>query len=771
MKSCQRTSLAALLPLLSLLAATPGLAQSGRIEGRVVDIETQEPVVGASIKLDGTSRGTITSSTGAFTLSNLPSGELILVVKGLGFKGDRRTISGSGSGTTRVTIELVSEPIIGQGVTVSTERSSSYVPRIGSTATKTMTPIRDIPASIVVIPSIVLKDQGAGTLDQSIGNASGITQSSQSNYGFFNNYVVRGLRLRFLRDGVPDGPTTNGYARTLTDVDHVEVLKGPGSAVYGSSEPGGTINLVTKPAPSHPALSVYQSAGSFSAFKTVVDAGAPIATDVLNGRVSFGYQTKAGYRGLENKTLEILPSLTWLPAKDQTLTASFDYRKIDLVADTYGILLRGHSVLDVSTESRYYTPFGTTNQKVIRGALLHTARFSDAFSLRSDVTVLHRDLYLLRNAGGTLVGDTLSARRLRQQTDNASDIIAQIEPTLKVTTGFMEHLLLGGLEFDRSSIKAVRSTANLPSIVNVEVPVVPETSMDKLTFKGDFDRDITIGQYGAYLQDQVTITNGLKARVGARWDQFVVDDIHNTDTLGASRSDGRLSVQGGIVYQPVEELSLYGGVARGNLSTVSTESNRISEPENSTQIELGGKLALLEGLLNVNATVFDVKREKFNVTIGTELLPVGAQRTRGLELDIAGQPTTSWGFTANYAYYSAQITSNPADTGSVGKQPVGVPASSAGLWTSYRFTDGFLKGLGFGGGVTYRDEFFFDAHNTTTIPSYLTADATIFYRQGLYELQLNANNLTDAVYYRNGVNAGVLPGDPRSLQASVRINL
>ena len=120
---------------------------------------------------------------------------------------------------------------------------SGYLPRKAMTATKTDTPLKDIPASVVIIPKEVLRDQSAVTMNQAVYNISGVAPVMGGNYGFSDNYVMRGLRMRFLRDGLPDGPSFNGYLRTMTDVERVEALKGPGSALYGRSEPGGVINV------------------------------------------------------------------------------------------------------------------------------------------------------------------------------------------------------------------------------------------------------------------------------------------------------------------------------------------------------------------------------------------------------------------------------------------------------------------------------------------------------------------------------------------------
>src|SRR5688572_2859445 len=131
-------------------------------------------------------------------------------------------------------------PSLPDAVTVVGRREPPPVGQ-ATTASKTGTPLKDVPAAIVVVPKEILADQNAQTMNEAVRNASGITPVMGGAYGFADRYLMRGLGQRFLRDGLPDGPSFNGYFRTMTDVDAIEVLKGPGSALYGRTEPGGII--------------------------------------------------------------------------------------------------------------------------------------------------------------------------------------------------------------------------------------------------------------------------------------------------------------------------------------------------------------------------------------------------------------------------------------------------------------------------------------------------------------------------------------------------
>lgn len=149
-----------------------------------------------------------------------------------------------------------------------------------TTGTKTDTPLRDVPAAVTVIPDTVLREQGAIDMNYALQNSAGVQPLMAGGYGIANNYTIRGLAMRFLRDGLPDGPTQNGYYRTMFDVERIEVLKGPGSALYGSGQPGGTVNVVTKPPLSRFGAEVGAFGGSYGTWGTYFDVGGPVSPTI-----------------------------------------------------------------------------------------------------------------------------------------------------------------------------------------------------------------------------------------------------------------------------------------------------------------------------------------------------------------------------------------------------------------------------------------------------------------------------------------------------------
>ncbi len=673
-----------------------------------------------------------------------------------------------------------------EDITVTGDRK-----RTPSTGSKTDTPLRDIPASVQVIPQQVIKDTGSTTLDAIIRSAPSVQQASQSNYGFGNTYSIRGLTQSFLRDGVPDGLSINGYFRTLTDVESVEILKGPGSSLFGTLAPGGTINLISKKPQSTPAYGINLTTGSFGAYGGSVDLTGSLNEDkTLLYRFNGAYNKTDGYRGVANTSIELLPKLTWKPNEFNTINFSFDYRKADVITDSQGIPFRGVEILNVSKDTRYYSPFSKSTQSIYRGAINHEWQVNPDFLVRNNLVILYRDLAIARNTTGgfntTTNADgssnyltTLANRGFRDQTDNALDLTYQTEAVWKTFTGDIKHTILAGVEYQYKNYTSVRDTSTFKPPTNIFNPVL-ETSRDqRISFVRDFNIRQQANYTGIYAQNQIEFSDQLKARFGARFDifditrtGFVTSTVAGklvTDNNSYNRTPSALSYQAGLVYQPSREVSLYGGISKNYLAALSTEGTTsvFDPPESALQYELGAKTEFFDGKLAFNFAFFDITRENFIITINDVRQPIGAQKTRGMELDFNAKPIDGWNLYGGLALYDAKLTNLPNTRIFEGNRPVGVPNAAASLGTSYEIQSGDFKGLGVGGGLTYRDNIFTTNDNRRALPAYTTLDLVLFYRQKTFEAQLNFYNVTNTEYFRNGSNGGGLPGTPFNVAATI----
>lgn len=665
---------------------------------------------------------------------------------------------------------------------------------VARTGSKTDTPLRDIPASVAVVPDKLLKEQAAITLNDAMRNVSSVQPQMAGGYGYANNYTSRGLSLSFLRDDMPDGPSQNGYYRTLYDVERIEVLKGPGSALFGAANGGGSINMITKKPQKKFNVSGGTTFGSFGTGTGYLDLTGPMLNDTA-GRLIVNGEHSDGFRGLGRDIVEISPSLTWNIADNKTLTIDFDHRDIQVKPDNFGILFDAKGNLpEVSRETRYYTPFNKTDQQINRVGVTHDWTFSDALSMRTAMTTENRQLDLIRNLSATAtLANTVTGRNARRQADDASYTTFQNELTWKTSTGPVDHTILGGFEYKNTDIDSNVDIYMFPNIANLLNPVVLETSLAGNTNYQLFDRKMTSDTVSFYGQDQLAFGEHWKLRGGVRHDIINYDDkgfertvqslagISKYREINESKSFTTGSIGG--VFQPTKNLAFYAGYSEGAFINLGTESKAYpTAPETSSQVEVGAKTTLLDGMLDLNAALFDTERSDYFVTLpGNNGLATqdGKDRSQGVEMDIGVHPLAGWNITGNAVWMDPETLSRAVASNATlgvnnrsiyGTTPTGVSKETFSIWNNYEIQQGAVKGLSFGVGVTHKGESYADNLNLLKVPSYTTVDAAIAYRQPRWEAAVNLKNLTDENYYTNPTFVGALPGDPLSVYGSLRFN-
>lgn len=659
-----------------------------------------------------------------------------------------------------------------------------------TTGSKTETPAIDIPASIISIPKAVLEDQGSKGMNDALMNVSGVQQNYAGGYGFADNFNIRGLNMRWLRDGVVDGSTQNGYYRTMTDIESIEVLKGPGSALYGSSQPGGSVNVITKQPTDKTIAKIEMGAGSFDTQRVSGDFGG--AVNGVATRLNVGYERSDGFRGLGREITEILPSVRFNLSDTQTLTLDYDYRDIKLTPDNYGVSFnsKGDLVTAPGRKERLYSPMNYVKQEINRFATTHDWKPSDDFKLKTSLVYDSRDISFLRNGGANVVNNAnvITGRSIRSQVDDAEYLDFTSEATMKFNTGSLGHTFLAGVEWQNTQIDSVRVGYNLPNIANANNPVVPEKTLNGIASVASqgFNRQLDSTTKSIYVQDQVKVTEQVKLRAGLRHDNVDFSDKGAQGTTAYRRiadEQNLTSHQLGAVYQPIPELSFYAGVSRGAFINIATESAALStNPEKSQSKEIGVKSVLFDGRLDLNLALFRAERSNYYVTLpGTSIAtPDGKDETSGIEIDAIGAINSELKLVANYTHLNPKNMSDnlatlalvqPVATPVKGNLPTGTSKDSGRVWLTWQPTSATWHGLGAGIGATYKGESYADSLNLLKVPSYVVYDASIFLRQKKWDLTVNFKNLTDKTYYSVPTFIGALPGDARSVMATVRFDL
>ncbi|NJN39194.1 MAG: TonB-dependent receptor, partial [Acaryochloridaceae cyanobacterium CSU_3_4] len=411
-------------------------------------------------------------------------------------------------------------------------------------------------------------------------------------------------------------------------------------------------------------------------------------------------------------------------------------------------------------------------------------RFSDNWQLRSRFAWQAESFK--RNAfriGRDLEPDGRTLGRFLQVDieDRAEIYSLQTDVIGKFKTGSIEHQLLFGIEWvnfsdrDATGFAVVDSIDIFNPVYGAPRPTLFDDGADRLTTQSN-----TIG---LYLQDQVTLLPNLKLLVGGRYE--FIDETSGLQTLDAGGvtevgppSEDSFFNQAfsprvhGIVYQPIEPISLYASYSSSFVpNNTLTRTGDLIEPTRGTQLEVGVKAEGLDGKLSATLAAYQITRT--NVLAVDPIddnfsIPIGETRSRGLEFDLVGEPLPGWNIITSFFLNDTVVTVGDEFT-PVGDTIINAPGSGASLWSTYEIQTGDLKGFGFGAGLFYVGEVEAELPNSFVLPSYVRADATLFYKRDNWRVSLNFKNLFNTDTFTNQGGA-IYPGDPFTVLGSVSVS-
>lgn len=664
-------------------------------------------------------------------------------------------------------------------LTVTGERDGYSVPD-ATTATRTDTPLRDIPQSIQVIPRQVLEDQQAIRLTDALRNVSGITEGNTFG-GSKDVFIIRGFEQEnIFRDGFRG--TGNIVVRETANLERIEVLKGPASVLFGTLEPGGVINLVTKKPLSEPSYAAELQIGNFGLVRPSIDFSGPLNSDrSLLYRLNAVYESSDGFRNFEQgiERVFISPVLSWKISDRTDLTLEFEYLDDTRPRDR-GIVAIGKGIADIPFDRFLGEPGDVNSSKEFNASYQLEHRFNENWKLRNafrfsttDETRLNAEPSDFDATTGELTRDWYDGRASVQSYALQTNVVGNF------TTGSIKHKLLFGVDLNRdiSDVRDFFEFGGAPSI-NIFNPVyglAPRPRRDDLPDKFFFNDRIDI--LGIYLQDQIDLADNLKFLIGGRFD--IVDqenrfrDASGTDTTSTQQVDA-LTPRIGIVYQPIKPLSLYASYSQSFApNSGTTASGSLLEPERGTQYEVGIRGEFLDGNLSANLAAYHLTKSNIATSdlnpnnVGFSVA-IGEQTSQGIELDVIGEILPGWNIIASYAYTDAEITKD--NDLPVGNILVGVPKNTASLWTTYELQQGSLQGLGFGVGVFFVGDRQGDLSNSFQVPSYVRTDASLFYKRNNWRAGINIKNLFDVGYIESASrNYRISPGAPFTIIGTLSV--
>ena len=792
------------------------------IRGLITD-NNGNPISEATISVKGQKRAVRTKGNGYFTISDLPSGETTIVVHAIGYATQQRTLKLTNKSYQGIDFVLQERSDALPTVDVMGRREQSYKNSVSFVGTKTATALKDVPQSINYVTKELILDQGAITVNDVVRNMSGVNP-----YSFYNDFSIRGFRATGNRNS---GNLVNGMRTqtslwrqsSLANIERVEVIKGPASALFGNAAPGGVINRVTKKPLDVARQSVTLTTGSFGTTRAYTDFTGPLNDKkTLLYRLNLGYENTDGFRDLQGLTSYIVaPSFTYRASEQTQLNIDMTY------VNHQGKLDRGVAVFgDGSLFSR---PISATQSAANDYLRENSVNLSFALSHRLAQGLLFNSTYLFSSYDEDLLEHSQDNAFVKKADgkDNPSLVLMRVTQrqrhfrnnnfnnylTWDVTTGAMKHKLLVGYDHfntqlapGSSYIEAggyLLSKGGTAKTFNVKksLDYLLDENKNPRTNVPAFDLNSSAGnryqdiskyiyeskdvkpsdQYtnGVYLQEQLT-WHKLQLLLGARMEWFT-DVTQNKNGSESKTHQHAFTPRVGLVYSVVPSTNVYATWIRGfEPQSVAVQSNPGSggpfDPVESELWEIGAKGEYLNKRLSVTTALFSLRQKNtlYNAGVSGQpdlMVPIGEELSRGVEFDVSGRILPYWSIMANYAFNVAEISKAPEGTKDLNLQRPGTPRHSANLWTKFIVPAGMLRNLGIGvglNGVSERKGQVGRRENVVAYPGYALLNLALYYKVQEVQIQVNLNNALNKQYYISGYDRlRSFPGAPRNINLTI----
>ncbi|QDO92560.1 TonB-dependent receptor [Formosa sediminum] len=774
-------------------------AQQIIVSGTVTDAENT-PIVGANISLKHTTNGSQTDIDGHFEIKNIEAGDYTAIVSYLGYKTKEVPFTVANSNITLPNITLYEGQEILSEVVIDGKRRNMFARK--QTAYVSKLPLKDLENTQVysTITTDILESQIATNFEDALDNATGIQQlwtSTGRGGDGAGYYSLRGFSVQpQLVNGVPG--LTNGTINAA-NIERIEVIKGPSATLFGSSVTsyGGLINVVTKKPYKGFGGQISYTAGSYGLNVLTGDFNTALDKDEnLYFRLNTSYHTEDSFQDAGfKKSFFVAPSLSY--QVNNRLSFSF-YGEITQSEKTNPTMLflsryatmqyedlddLGYDYKTSYTSNALTLENPTQNYRVEMDYKLSDTWNSQTIVSRSVTSTKGYYTYLY-----DLTGEGTFSRYLNKQDalTRTTDIQQNFNGDFKI--GNLRNRIVAGLDYYTvTSIDNGSSYAYYGAVTpstSEEVAGYPLTTagVDAALATASINNYKTrTNVYSAYVSDVLDITSKLSAMASVRFDQF--DNEGDITTNTDDYDQFAISPKFGLLYQPIEDrLSVFANWQNGFTNIApqlvgdpsSTEGQTLKnfEPEEANQIEFGVKTNFFNNRLNATVNYYSILVNNRLMTDPNDAfnqIQDGEVSSKGFEIEINANPIDGLNIRAGYSYNDSEI--EKASTAStVGERPVDAGSDVVyNLWADYIFETGTLEGFGIGAGfngASARD--IINASGYTSgvfsVPSYIVANASVYYAADKYRIGLKLNNMFNEEYYSGW--STLTPQQPRAVLAN-----
>lgn len=644
-------------------------------------------------------------------------------------------------------------------------------------ATRTETPVEQVPQTINVLPRTVIDDQRPVTVSEALRNVSGIVVQDPIYTPAFEGTLLRGFSVDRWVDGMSVLYNPGDRDGTI-NIERIEVLKGPSGYLYGGgigNPVGGAVNIVSKLPEDRVFGKVGVTFGSHRHLQPFFDINQPVTPYVLFRMTGEYTQAKSFVDVVETERYNLNPTLKFTDRDATTLIIQGTLKNWKQ-PEYQGLPATGTVVGDFKLpRSTFLGPAGIeksfSNYQGVTVTLDHRFDPVWSFNLKGRVARSKFEENVQSIAGGDgFIADLpffapstwglYNAELYQEQQDTALTGHA----LARFNWGITRNKLLLGADYSRVKDQGFLDSAFV-GFVDLANPSFPTPYVDP----GPRIKDqvVVSTSTGAYVQLQSTIWDRLHLTGSLRAASITTDFTNTTFGTKAVTDADRILPRIGAVVDIVRGLSLFAGYAEGMRAQPFLNFAGTPLPELSEQVEGGLKFNIL-GKLAGTLTVYEINRRNVATTDPLTFLSLanGEQRARGFEADATWQITAGLRLLASYAYTDATFAKEVPGTlfsaaVPAGTQVPGVPEHSGRLWLHYAFQDSMLKGLSLGAGVYISGDKLLSTQNAFRSDDFFVVDAKIAYETNWFEAALALKNLTNEKYFdRYGYFSGrVIPSD------------
>jgi catecholate siderophore receptor len=669
-----------------------------------------------------------------------------------------------------------------------------------SSATKTNTPLVNIPQSVTVVTKDFIRDQAFQSLTDVTRYVPGV--AIHQGEGNRDELVIRGVdsSANFYVNGFRDDVQ---YFRDLYNTQSLEILKGPSALVYGRSAGGGLVNRTLKDADGTRVYEAIMQTGSYGDRRVSVDAGQAVNENVAVRLNAFyeGSDTFRDYGQLERYGIN--PTVTLKPTDDTKIKLSYefyhDFRLADRGNPSQGLpggATRFNPTTPFAPNGDLTTFFGSpiynyAKVEVQTGMAIIEHDFGNGLTVRNgsiyaDYNRGYRNVYpggtgAPASAGGGAVtpDQTQLALNAYQNYTPRENAFNQTDFVYKTITGPVAHTVAFGTEFGRQTGLSQRNSGQFPANAGLPYVIVnpfSPTYFGPVTFNhiaSDANSKYRLDIASGYAQDQIDVTRWLQFLVGARYDNFDLTALDQNTNINRNRVDNFISPRAAVIVKPVDTVSLYTAwsvsylPASGDQFSALNPSTVILEPQRFESTEIGAKWNVNPKLL-FTAAAYQILRANVPVNIGGGVsIPGGMHHIRGFETALTGYITPEWQSVLGYAYTDARIANDLTASGVLppivaGNRVQLVPYNQVSLWNKYQIDPTWAAALG----VIYFSDSFASSDDSVRLPGFVRFDAAVYAKiDEMWRVQLNVENIFNKGYWATADgNNNISPGQPRTFR-------